>query len=169
MKIESFELRDDGRVPNHPSYPLLLYRGAIVDSKTAPNAEDVIAMFAANGWRGAWVNGIYPFHHYHARSHEVLANIGEPVHVQFGGAEGPEVTFGTGDVVAIPAGGGHCRLSNGAGLVVIGAYPIGQEDWDLKRDTPADYDQAQKEISQVARPLSDPVTGQTSPLLDYWA
>lgn len=166
MEVEAIELRDDGKVPNNPDLALLHYRGAI-DPQMA--AADVIQSFGGHGWRGAWVNGIFPYHHYHARSHEVLANVGEAVEVQFGGAGGPVVTFAAGDVVVIPAGGGHCRLSSGSGLVIVGAYPEGQEDWDLSRaDNADDYSRAREEIARVKLPMLDPVTGRRGPLLDFW-
>jgi uncharacterized protein YjlB len=166
MQTRFLELNDDGRVPNNPTLPLFVYEGAF-----APGTDtaDVIARFAANGWQGAWVNGIYDFHHYHARAHEVLANLGDAVTVQFGGADGPTVAFGSGDVVVIPAGGGHCRLSGGGGLVIVGAYPAGQEDWDLKRaDNAGDYQRALTEIANVALPQEDPVTSGKGPLLACW-
>ncbi len=165
LHVETVMLVDDGQVPNHPHYPLVLYHGAFLGAGT----EDVIATFRANGWQGAWVNGIFPYHHYHARSHEVLANVGPAVQVQFGGASGPVLSFKTGMAVVIPAGGGHCRLSEGAGLRIVGAYPRGQEDWDLKRaDRPTDYAAAKAEIAEVARPLLDPVVGSGGPLLEHW-
>ena len=89
--------------------------------------------------------------------------------VQFGGANGPIVEFGIGSVVVIPAGGGHCRLSADTGLAIVGAYPSGQENWDLKRaGNPADYRRAQTELTRVCLPEKDPVTGGEQPLLTYW-
>lgn len=170
MEVESFMLEDDGQVPNNPRLPLLLYRDALRTQNGAVLTSDIVERFQANGWSGAWVNGIFPYYHYHAHSHEVLANAGEPVNVQFGGASGPVLTFEPGDVVIIPAGGGHCRTSGGSGLRIVGAYPAGQGDWDLKRaDNPSDYAQAKAEIARVALPECDPVAGPNGPLLDYWS
>ena len=109
MDVEAVELKDDGRVPNNPDLALVHYRGALAQ---AMGTADVIRLFGDNGWRGAWVNGIFPYHHYHARSHEVLANVGAAVLVQFGGEKGPVISFEAGDVVVIPAGGGlaGCRM-----------------------------------------------------------
>lgn len=167
--IELIRLRDDGSVPNHPSYPLILYHGAFSEDGSPTTPDRVIRQFAENRWRGAWINGIFPFHHYHARSHEVLANLGPPVDVQFGGASGPVVTFMTGSAVAIPAGCGHCRLSDTAGLLIVGAYPRGQEDWDLKRaDNAADYAVAKSEIARVAEPEADPVLGNGGGIVIHW-
>jgi len=166
MDVEAIELKDDGRVPNNPDLALIHYRGALAPEM---GTADVIRLFGDNRWRGAWVNGIFPYHHYHSRSHEVLANVGAAVTVQFGGDKGPVVLFEAGDVVVIPAGGGHCRVSDAGGLVVVGAYPEGQEDWDLSRaDNPVDYVRAHEEIGRVKLPALDPVTGQRGPLLDMW-
>ena len=41
----------------------------------AREASKCEALFARNGWLGAWVDGIYSFHHFHSTRHEVLANI----------------------------------------------------------------------------------------------
>ncbi len=169
LSVEAIELTDDGFVPNHPTYPLLLYPGAFLDNGAVSRSEEAINTFSANGWQGAWVNGIFRYHHYHARSHEVLANLGDAVTVQFGGASGPILTFEQGMAVAIPAGCGHCRLSQPDDLRIVGAYPGGQENWDLKRaDTPADYAQAKAEVERVARPTNDPVFGAGGPLLEHW-
>ena len=99
----------------------------------------------------------------------MLANLGRQVEVQFGGEAGPVVSFLPGSVVVIPAGGGHCRLSGAGDLVIVGAYPEGQEGWDLKRaDSPADYAIAKAEIARVGLPGQDPVTGGRGPLFEYW-
>lgn len=165
VKVEQLLLRDDGQVPNHPLFPLLIYHGAFESTGT----HETIDVFASNGWAGAWVNGIFAYHHYHARSHEVLANLGDPVDVQFGGASGPVVTFEPGTAVVIPAGCGHCRRSAPTNLVIVGAYPEGQEHWDLKRaDNPADYAIARREIARVPMPAKDPVTGGRGALFDAW-
>lgn len=167
MHTEIIQLHDDGKVPNNPALPLVLYHGAF---PTGTRPDEAITQFAAHGWHGAWINGIYDFHHYHARSHEVIANLGPAVTVQFGGENGPTVEFQSGAVVVIPAGGGHCRLSNGGGLVIVGAYPTGQEDWDLKlADSASDYQLAKSEIPRVALPANDPVIGSSGPLLDHWS
>lgn len=166
MQTELINLQDDGKVPNNATLPLILYRDALEPGATA---DDAITLFSANGWGGAWINGIFDYHHYHARSHEVLANVGRTVTVQFGGEAGPVIDFHNRAVVVIPAGGGHCRLSSGSGLEIVGAYPSGQESWDLKRaDNPADYTTALKEIPNVPLPNFDPIQGAAGPLLKAW-
>lgn len=168
MRIESYWLESDGRTPNHHSYPLVVGRAALTPIADGGSAEQMVRQFARNGWGGGWINGIYPFQHVHARSHEVLANLGDPVRVQFGGEAGPVLVFGSGDVALLPAGWGHCRLDAPASLVVVGAYPEGQEEWDLKRPGHDDYAAALIEIARVERPLRDPLTGEAGPMLAYW-
>ena len=168
-KVEAIATADDGEIPNNPRYPLLYYKSAVASPNEEIDAGTILGRFAANGWGGGWIDGIYDFHHYHARAHEVLANAGDPVTVQFGGRQGPVVTFSPGDVVIIPAGVGHCRLDDPKRLVIVGAYPPGQESWDLKRIGAADYARGKLEVPLVARPRRDPVTGQAGPLLDYWS
>jgi uncharacterized protein YjlB len=162
-------LVDDGEVPNNPRCALLHYKSQFLRDSWLPTPDETLACFIRHGWRGGWVNGIYPFHHYHARSHEVLANLGDAVIVQFGGRHGPEIVFRPGDVVAIPAGCGHCRKSDPANLVIVGAYPAGQEDWDLKRANPEDHARALAEIPLVPLPKQDPVFGTAGGVLDYWS
>lgn len=166
--INRFPLADDGEIPNNASFPLIHIRAPFSRAGAVSTPEEALRVFDGNGWGGGWVNGIYPFHHYHARSHEVLANLGDTVDVQFGGRSGPVVAFEPGDVVLIPAGCGHCRIGEVARLIVVGAYPRGQEDWDLKRIGEADYLQAQTEIPNVPMPQTDPLGGQAGPVFDYW-
>ncbi|MGI9520235.1 MAG: cupin [Hyphomicrobiaceae bacterium] len=172
MHIEEHHFLVDGWVPNNPYYPLLHYkklpiRGMPLGEPNA-SAKFVVAHFAKNGWVSGWVDGIYPFQHYHSTAHEVLANIADAVDVQFGGQYGPIVSFGTGDVVVIPAGVGHCRKSSPRNLSIIGAYPAGQ-GCDLKRATRSDFASAQQAISKVPRPSMDPVTGLSAPLNAHWS
>jgi uncharacterized protein YjlB len=70
LTIEEHYFADDGRVPNNPWLPLIVYRAAL---ETGPRcAADCEALFADNGWSGAWRNRIYAHQHYHSTAHEVL-------------------------------------------------------------------------------------------------
>ena len=71
-----------------------------------------------------------------------------------------------GDAVVIPAGVGHC-LVGGGDLVVVGAYPDGQ-DWDLCRATEEDRAKALENIPWVPLPKLDPVFGASGPVLTLW-
>lgn len=157
MLIEEVMLADDGIVPNNRLLPLRLYRGALASEVGRPQAA--LARFSRHGWGAGWVNGIYPFHHYHARAHEVLGIVGGRAEVQFGGTCGPLLGLAAGDAVLIPAGVGHCLVNGASDLVVVGSYPPGQHDYDLKRATRQNYRVAIEEIPLAQTPARDPVTG----------
>ncbi len=159
---------DGGNVPNNPKLPLLLYRGAI-DIEAARDPEHAIEqVFMANGWgHGMWRNGIYPYTHFHSMTHEVLGIARGTARVRFGGAQGEEIEVTAGDVAVLPAGTGHQRLSDGAGLSVIGGYPVGGR-YDLCRGGRAEHDQALQSIPHVPMPATDPLFGSAGPLLALW-
>src|ERR1700747_2537867 len=93
---------DDGRVPNNPTLPLVLYRGGI-DLTGTPDPETVIEeTFAANGWGHMWRNGIYPYVHYHSMIHEAMSIARGRAKVQFGGDNGEAIDGKRGDVVWRP-------------------------------------------------------------------
>jgi uncharacterized protein YjlB len=163
--IETHRFADDGTVPNNPTLPLVLYRGALgSEGDLAARCE---AMFEANGWPGSWRNGIYGHHHYHSTAHEVLGIARGSARVRLGGDGGQTVELRAGDVVVIPAGVAHKRESASADLLVIGSYPKGQRP-DICRAETGTHDTAVANIARVALPASDPVTGGAAPLLDCW-
>lgn len=137
-----------GPIPNHPRFPVLLYRDVDV--------ADVEARFARHGWIGAWTNGVFDFHHFHSTSHEVLAVVAGRATLELGGPDGEAFDVTAGDVLVLPAGTGHRRAASGNGFTVIGAYPAGQEDYDLLRE--AD-DAARERLAAVPVPEQDPVGG----------
>lgn len=153
---EELRLADDGLVPNN-SVPLRIHRQCLKISGDSA-AEAAIELFAANGWCGAWINGIYDYHHYHADAYEVLGVVRGSAKVQFGGPKGPVVAVEAGDVVIIPPGVGHCRIE-ADNLSVVGAYPEEQQDPDLSRATPEARARAKARIAVVKPPDRDPVTG----------
>lgn len=155
---------DDGTFPNS-RLPLLLYGGAVPPERASPEAME--ALFARNGWPPQWRSGIYPFHHYHSTAHEALGIAGGSAHLMLGGPEGREFDVSAGDVIVIPAGVAHRRLSSSADFLVVGAYPPGRH-WDLLRGEPGDRPQADQNIARVPVPDSDPVAGGQGPLLGAW-
>ena len=62
---------DDGRIPNNPALPLLVYRNAVELPERDP-ASALECVFTENDWPAAWRYGIFSFHHYHSTAHEVL-------------------------------------------------------------------------------------------------
>jgi uncharacterized protein YjlB len=165
--MEAYVLADDGLIPNNAKLPLVLYRPALAPEGLSSEPERAFeALFRSNGWRGAWVDGIYDFDHYHSTAHEVLGMAKGTARVQFGGPEGPVLDLTAGDAVVIPAGVGHC-LIEGEDLVVVGAYPDGQ-DWDLCRASASDRTKALENIPWVPLPKLDPVFGPAGPVLALW-
>ena len=161
----TYLFEDDGRIPNNPSLPLVLYSAAVAD-----DGDLVVAMkslFKANGWGGIWVNGIYSYHHYHSTAHEVLGVARGNAAILFGGEQGQRVELRAGDVVLIPAGVGHCRKQSSVDLRIVGAYPAGQ-DWDLLTGEPGERPQVLDNIRAVPLPRTDPVHGHDGPLFTLW-
>jgi uncharacterized protein YjlB len=158
---------DDGRIPNNPKLPLILYRGGI-DLAGSPDPELLIEKtFGENGWGDMWRNGIFPYVHYHSMIHEVLAIARGRAKVRFGGEHGAEIDIAPGDVVILPAGTGHQCLKHSRDLVVIGAYPPSGK-YNLCRGTKAEHAKAVAAIRKVPLPSTDPAFGPQGPLLALW-
>jgi uncharacterized protein YjlB len=149
MKLETWHAPPGDTIPNHPRFPVLIYRGVDV--------SDARALFAAHGWGGAWVNGIFDFHHFHSTSHEALAIVAGTATVELGGPQGASFEVSAGDVLVLPAGTGHRRATARNGFTVVGAYPAGQEDYDLLREADA---AARARIEALPAPPQDPVGGE---------
>lgn len=165
LTIEEHLFMDDGRVPNNPSLPLIVYRAVL---ETGPRAAaDCEALFAENGWTGGWRNGVYAHHHYHSTAHEVLGIISGSVHVRLGGEAGATVALHAGDVVVIPAGVAHKNEGASPDLLVVGAYPAGRRP-DMCGPGAQDRERALRHIRAVPLPDRDPVCGKSGPLIERW-
>jgi uncharacterized protein YjlB len=166
VDIVAHLLSADAEIPNNPRLPLLVYPRVVGLDADDPAAV-FEALFAANGWSGSWRNGILPFHHYHSTAHEVLGIYSGSAVAQLGGDNGVRLTFGPGDVVVIPAGVAHKKLSSSPDLGVVGAYPNGQQP-DLCRAQPQSCQAAAERVARVAVPARDPVHGAGGPLCSHW-
>jgi uncharacterized protein YjlB len=169
IKPLTFLFDDDGKVPNNPALPMLLYRGA-VDVAAAHDPESAIEqIFMANGWgHSMWRNGILPYTHFHSTTHEVLGFARGAARVRFGGAHGEEIDVKAGDVAVLPAGTGHQRISSSEDLRVIGGYPA-QGRYDFCRGGGGrEYEQALQSIPRVPLPDGDPLYGADGPLMALW-
>lgn len=166
-RLYTFLLADDGRIPNNPRLPLLVYDGAL-QLPTVDPAAACERIISANGWGSGWRNGIYSFHHYHSTAHEVLAVARGSARVHFGGENGPVIDVKSGDVVVIPAGVGHKNLGASRDLLIVGAYPDGQS-WDLCRGTADERPWALENIARVPLPETDPIYGKQGPLIANWS
>src|SRR5262245_39493787 len=131
-KIRVHQLSDDGVIPNNPKLPLLIYEGAVRTDRSTGFWEETLKK---NHWGGCWLDGIYPYHHYHSTAHELLIVIRGSAQVHLGGERGIVTIVNPGDAVLIPAGVGHKNLGCSDDFEVMGAYPEGQT-WDLCRGKP---------------------------------
>jgi len=69
----------------------------------------------------------------------------------------------------IPAGVGHCNEGSDSEFSVIGAYPRGQENYDLRTGEEDERPEVLENISNVSLPESDPLFGEGGPLVRSWA
>ena len=164
--VEIYRTVGGGDFPNNPNIPLVLYRQAVTLYGADPG-EIIADAFRKNGWGGIWRNGIYGVHHYHSTAHEVLGIYAGAGIVQFGGPDGVEVEVRAGDVIVIPAGVAHKRLSASPDFGVIGAYPKGQES-DLCYGESGERPSADENIKRVSAPKTDPIYGASGPLIEQW-
>ena len=155
---------DDGTFPNS-RLPLLLYRAATPADEASPEAME--ALFSDGGWPPAWRSSVFTYHHYHSTAHEVLGVAAGSARLMLGGPEGREFDVAAGDVIVIPAGVAHKRLSSRPGFLVVGGYPPGQH-WDLLRGESGERPMADRNIAAVPMPKTDPVAGAQGPLIEHW-
>jgi uncharacterized protein YjlB len=158
MRLETWHAPPGDRIPNNPRFPVVIYHG--IDAAAA-GAGSARRLFAEHRWGGSWVDGVFDFHHFHSTSHEALAVVAGEATLELGGPQGESFHVAAGDVLVLPAGTGHRRASARAGFTVVGAYPAGQEDYDLLRgDDPAEVEGARQRIAALGPPPEDPVGGE---------
>ena len=159
MRLDTWSAPPGDRIPNHPRFPVLIYHAVEGLGDGSPDAAR--ERFAANGWGGSWVDGVFDFHHFHSTSHEALAVVAGAATLELGGPHGEVFEVAAGDVLVLPAGTGHRRRSARDGFTVVGAYPPGQEDYDLLRgDDPDEVAAARDRIAALPAPDTDPVGGE---------
>lgn len=163
LQVQRFD--DDGRFPNS-RLPLLFYAGAL--SAETATAEAMEELLAAGGWVPMWRSSVFTYHHYHSTAHEALGIAAGEARLMLGGPKGQAFDVAAGDVVVIPAGVAHRRLSSSADFLVVGAYPP-RQDWDLLQGAAGERPQADENIARVPLPPSDPVTGAPNPLFVHWS
>jgi uncharacterized protein YjlB len=166
VKPATFRFEDDGFIPNHPIWPLLLYASCVRLPKNRDPAAVFEALFTKNRWGRSWRGGIYDFVHYHSRTHEVLAVARGKVRLQFGGPKGRIVEAKAGDAAVLPAGTGHQCLSASDNFLAVGAYPpagVYDECKNIEQRK-----RAKVTIRKTKRPTADPIYGADGPLLRLW-
>jgi uncharacterized protein YjlB len=166
-KPRLYRFKDDGLVPNHPKWPLVIYRSPLRLPNNLDPAAVFEVLFERNGWGDFWRGGIYDYLHYHSNIHETLAVAHGTAKVRFGGGKGRTLELVAGDVAIIPAGTGHQCLSASDDFLVVGAYPP-TGTYDECRGSKAEHHSARKRIRKVRRPSNDPVFWRGWPLLLAW-
>jgi len=161
--VRTLRFASDPAAPNNPVLPVVILPGAAADA----SAADVQATVRRNGWGGAWLYGVFPYHHYHATAHEALICVAGEAELLLGGEGGERVTVRRGDALVLPAGTGHKCLSSSADFLVCGCYPQGQESPDLRREGES-HDDVEALVAAVPRPETDPLFGADGPLIRTW-
>ena len=165
---ETYRPEPSEAFPNNPDLPVLLYRGALNGS-----GEDVASewesRFQSNGWGGCWRWSVYDFHHFHSNAHEALGVASGSAQITLGGPQGRTFEVRAGDLMVLPAGTGHKNEGASPDFQVVGAYPKGQEDYDLRRGDPGEHDDALSNIEKTPLPESDPAFGKQGPLMREWS
>src|SRR3954468_13572028 len=157
MRLDTRALPPGDRIPNHPSFPALVYHGVDAALRGPAAAR---ALFAEHGWGGSWVDGVFDFHHFHSTSHEALAVVAGAATLELGGPQGEAFDVVAGDVLVLPAGTGHRRATARNRFTIVGAYPAGQEAYALLRgESAAEVEAARERIAALPAPPEDPVGG----------
>lgn len=164
METSQFQFEDDGNIPNSV-FPLIVYKKAFPFGDYLDNVME--KAFAKNNWVNAWRNGVYDYHHYHSITHEVLGIYKGSAELQLGGEQGLRIDVTAGDVIIIPAGTGHKKISSTDDFAVLGAYPNGM-DYDLMKGNKNERPKADERIAKVPFPDNDPVLGKRGGIMEFW-
>ncbi|AZB65816.1 cupin domain-containing protein [Cereibacter sphaeroides] len=133
---------------SHPTLPVILHRGLL-----PPDPDEAEAQVARHGWRALWRDGVFDYDHFHSNAFEALGVLSGWARLRLGGPEGQPVDVTPGDLLILPPGTGHARMEASEDFLLFGAYPAGQEEWDICR-APADPVTAER-IAAVPRPATD--------------
>ena len=151
-----FQKGDD--VPNS-NRPVLIFRGVLaLGARDKANAFR--ERFKRNQWSGLWTDTIFDYTHFHSNAHEALGIAEGSVRVRLGGDGGRLFRLKAGDMLVLPAGVGHRRVGDDKELKVIGAYPRGQSNYDMKRKG--------RKTPNVPLPATDPFYGEEGPVVTIW-
>lgn len=160
--ITLYYFEQSGYIPNHSFFPAVLYRKAVDNSK-----DNFESIFKSNNWTNSWRDGVFNFHHYHSNTHEVIGVRKGSGLLIIGGEGGSKIVLNSGDVLILPAGTGHKKLSSSPDFEVVGAYPFGEE-YNLKKDRKEDLEGVHEEIANALYPEADPIHGDKGPLVRIW-
>jgi hypothetical protein len=60
-KPRTYRFKDDGLIPNHPKWPLVIYKSAVRLSQSLDAAAVFEELFDSYGWGDSWRDGIYDY------------------------------------------------------------------------------------------------------------
>lgn len=163
MKQSKIKLEQNNKIPNNEVLPVLLYK-SVFQKDLENNFKNALER---NNWGGIWINGVYDYHHYHSNSHEALGVLSGTAALILGGQNGKEMNVSKGDLIVLPAGTGHCLKESSSDFQVMGAYPAGQEDYDICTEKD-DVELKKRSIAKVSLPGKDPIEGEDGFLIKTW-
>jgi uncharacterized protein YjlB len=167
--------------------PLLIYRQALTfpgHSKYGSVADEIERHLGTiNTVSPQWRYGMNRTSHFHSTTHEVLCVSARGARLLFGGEANQarvEVAVERGDVIVVPAGVAHRSVKEVGGFEMVGAYPVGAEQWDMcySRERLEEEEEEErvrrkkKEEERVRRIRElgwfkrDPVYGEAGPVLE---
>ena len=164
-KANTFCSKDDGLVPNHPHWNLIVDRGPV----KPPEQFDPAAIFQdftdATALGSSCLNGIYDYVHYRSHIPEVLGLARGSGKLQFGGRWSRTLSLEAGDIALLFAGTGHHCLDASDDFLVVGACPP-KVTYDECTES-KHHSRAVRIIPEVARSRGDQVYGK-GPTLHLW-
>ena len=140
----TFALSRTKLIPNS-KYPLIIYQGAFPPDVSP---ETIESHFRKYKWVLEWRYGMYKRSHYHSTTHEALGVFKGSARLRFGVSDkevseglesnadadlqAMETDVSAGDVLVIPSGVAHRCVEEKNGFQMVGAYPEGAKQWDMK-------------------------------------
>lgn len=156
LDISRLAAKRGAAIPNNERYSALVLAGALCGEN---DPADIHALYARNGWGGAWTWEVFPYHHFHPDAFEALAVAKGGATLMLGGPQGEEIEVTAGDVIILPPGYGHKQIAKRDGFTICGAYPAGQENYSTIRDSEGYDERVLETMRNVAPPDTDPVYG----------
>jgi uncharacterized protein YjlB len=163
----SFVCESDGAFPNNPMLPVVLYQAAVRLPQRGDPASVLEQLFSLHGWSGSWRDTVYDYAHYHSNAHEVLGCYRGTAQLEIGGRNALRIQLSSGDVIALPAGVAHRKISGSQDFHVVGAY-AGGRDYDMCRGGADELERTRATIRSLPMPEHDPVYGHDGPVMKLW-
>jgi hypothetical protein len=138
-KPQIYRFKDDGVVPNHPLWPLVIYKSAVRSPECLDPAAVFEELFDSRGWGNSWRDGIYDYVHYHSSTRRFWASL---VAALGSDSEGHALNVRAGDV-ASPG----CALQ----LLASKSPPLGTSVW---KPPTTNFLGAAADASKYRRPVS---------------